>query len=281
MNDQAERYKLYIQKLKTGKSSGISATFGKAADLIDPKSTEPQHRGAAPLKRNDVVLRRKFDRDEVIDAVEEIITMTVPQRDELDVVGAFYEGDQLMLIRSDFSVIPAPQEQTEATMSTVEVLESRTEPDMRISAPNGMWLWDIYYEGHTPLVVESADGTLIQRTENENLFVMAEPMINQRFPRLSVLEHVAVDPNTGNIFWQGLHNAKAGAFLNNGWQIEQYISNKPNMPDRFFATKPLAIENPERERLEVYDLEVDPVAGEVSFTMDSGEQVMLTSARLS
>lgn len=296
MTDHVERYKRYLQKLKTGKSSGISSTFGAASDLLDSEAAEVLVQRARAFSKGDVIMRSRMNVEDLMDAVEQIthelhpsVGQCIDTKDgPMDVVGAFYDDDQLMLVLADLTVIPAPntvaEQECEArepsAPQTVASSPRKTEPDIRVSAPNGMWLWDIYYEGDAPAAIETADGSLIQRTEYDQLYVMAEPNPNQRFPKITILEHLAVDPLTGNIFWQGLHSSKAGAFLNNGWQFEQNVAAAADIAgDTFFATKPLSLENPERERFQVYDLEVDPIAGEVSFIYADSKQ-LLKSRRL-
>lgn len=228
MSDHVDRYKRYINKLKHGKSSGISATFGKAADLLPSKELAAYQDGSKQIQLGDDLFSDSADSQDARAALEELIKQFVSAGHE---------------------VVPAEPIQYEP---------------LNVTRSNGDWLWTVHYDGEIPLAIETAEGTLIQRAVDSECYVMAEPIPGRKFPRLNVLQSVAVDPKTGNIFWMAFDATKAGALLSNGWKIEQYS-------ETFFVT------NPKAERYEVFNLELDPIQGIVTFETTDGATITLNS----
>lgn len=289
ITDHVERYKQYLQKLKKGKSSGISSTFGKASDLLSSDiaevvairpasatSTSPQNtQHPAPQSASEA---RQAPPPNAVQKALQLAAFNAAAEAANPVA---VEHDQVQPAEHDQGQ-PREHDQGQPAERPQAIQEKtfpvKTAPDMRVSSPDGMWLWDIYYDGATALAVEAADGTLIQRTENGDYFVLAMPVPTRRFPRLEVLQTVAVDPSTGNVFWESLNGSKACAMLNNGWQIEQF--HHENGTDEFFAVEPfqLGIGQPVRSR--VFNLELDATTGEVTYEVSSGAMITLKSRKL-
>lgn len=122
-----ERYKQYISDLKRGGSSGISAAFGRASDLLPPEvmQIKPPAPSAAAVdadgnngyQLDERVFAENYDAKALRETVESLITacapdLTSPVGDllntpfgELTVDEVFIEGERRMFLLSDMRVI--------------------------------------------------------------------------------------------------------------------------------------------------------------------------------
>jgi hypothetical protein len=87
MADHLQRYKNYINNLKKGKSSGISAAFGRATDLLPPELFEikPPHvrtDSTFHYELNDQIFIHESDRARIKETVVKILELTHDQLNE-------------------------------------------------------------------------------------------------------------------------------------------------------------------------------------------------------
>ncbi|MFN8552496.1 MAG: hypothetical protein U0103_13560 [Candidatus Obscuribacterales bacterium] len=122
MVEHIQKYKSYIQGLKQGHSSGISAAFGRAAELLPPDVLEvvpPKITGALTVGRelDEPVFADGYDRAALRSAVEDLIAGCADQladfigvsvmtaEGESEVVNCFVEDGQRKFMLANLDVI--------------------------------------------------------------------------------------------------------------------------------------------------------------------------------
>lgn len=322
-----ERYKNYISDLKRGGSSGISAAFGRASDLLPPEVLEisPPAKPAADValpRDQPAQIRENLDlgahvfttvdspamasvREKVkgfaaqcsIDLTEPIGEVVDTPYGQLAVEEVFVEGDARLFLLSDQRVIDEPSFQRwkrvdNGDIAATAVVEPISDTfssapggdgfadatRLRVTAPNGGFLWDVHFDGYEPMRVEMFDGSLIARAEGRDDMVLALKSGGTDGLKLYLLSGLMVDPTTGNVFVESNQGAYTAGFLNNGWRIHQYRTRDKG--EQYFVTEPIV---PGREPLtiQVSKLNLDMETGEVSYeTIDNAAVVTLRTRKL-
>jgi hypothetical protein len=121
MSDHLKKYRDYIDELKQGRSSGISAAFGRATDLLPPEvmaiKAEPVDLVAQIMELDSNVLADGFDRDYLNESVQALVqayaddlddpvgtTVTTDSGTEV-VLSVYVENGVRMFMLSDLSTI--------------------------------------------------------------------------------------------------------------------------------------------------------------------------------
>lgn len=140
MVEHIQKYKNYIQGLKKGQSSGISAAFGRASDLLPADVLEvAPPKGAATAvaahELNERVLAEGFDRAALRTAVEGLIlgcaeqldahigTIVMTAEGPSEVVNTFVEDGQRKFMLANLDVIDEDEFQRSRERSQEELLE--------------------------------------------------------------------------------------------------------------------------------------------------------------
>ncbi len=122
MADHLKRYRDYINDLKSGQSSGISAAFGRATDLLPPEVMEikaPRINKAPdqPLALGDQALADHYDKNYLRQTVETMVQTYANDLEDLvgcavltstgseEVLSVYLENGERMFMLSDLSVI--------------------------------------------------------------------------------------------------------------------------------------------------------------------------------
>lgn len=148
MVEHIQKYKNYIEGLKKGQSSGISAAFGRASDLLpaDVLEVSPP-KGAtavAPHDLNERVFADDFDRAALRTAVEGLITSCAEQLDQVvgtivmtaegpsEVVNCFVEDGQRRFMLANLDVIDEEEFNSSRKRSSEELIEEESEDSQDI-----------------------------------------------------------------------------------------------------------------------------------------------------
>ncbi|HEY9755744.1 MAG TPA: hypothetical protein V6C97_11325 [Oculatellaceae cyanobacterium] len=366
LKNHVDGYKSYISKLKKGAKSGISQSFGNAAELL-PREVLPQvAKPKKPFENGAGIVRKDGDPAQVRRAVEQLVLMadadpdySTKRTDGRQVIGVMFEGDRKLLMLDDYSVVdasegPLPEEQeilpptpnqpvpAQPTFTSISsyaanpasigqpqptpvlyqtavsmpqfaaasqdqsaplttppaaatTLSEQTSPpvvaqtdqdassdasgDIRVTTPNGQRLWDIFLDGGTVALVQWADGTNIQKTEDDNYVICWALKPGQKVPQVEIVKDVTADPETGNIYYQNLSGKLAVALLNNGWRIDQ--KKVKGDDDEFYVTEPRRQGQPQPEAVQVVNLVIDPSTGDIIYdTIDGGASMTLRCRKL-
>lgn len=366
LKNHVDGYKSYMNKLKKGAKSGISQSFGNAAELL-PREVLPQvPKPKKPFDGDALILRKDADPAQVRRAMEQLVLMadadsdySTERTDGRQVIGVMFEGDRKLLMLDDYSVVeagagalphepevlaPIPsqtapaqptftattsyaaspatiaQPQTTpasyqpavsmpqfaaatqtpltappitATASSTTSLEqtssAATEPinhsgaessaDIHVATANGQPLWDIFLDDETVALIQWADGTNIQKTEDDNYVICWALKPGQKVPQVEIVKDVTADPETGNVYYQNLSGKQAVALLNNGWRIDQKKINGAD--DEFYVTEPRRPGQSQPEAFQVINLVIDPSTGDIIYdTMDGGASMTLRCRKL-
>ncbi|MBP9092204.1 hypothetical protein KBI23_14340 [bacterium] len=121
MSDHLKKYRDYIDELKQGRSSGISAAFGRATDLLPPEvmaiKAEPVDLVAQLIDLESSVLSDDYDRDYLKESVRSLVEAYVDDWDDAvgrvvetengreEVLSIYVENGQRMFMLSDLSTI--------------------------------------------------------------------------------------------------------------------------------------------------------------------------------
>lgn len=310
-----QRYKAYISDLKKGNSSGISAAFGRASDLLPPevmqvappaakssaKSAVAQAGSAAPAPALDeVVFASGADTTQLRASVEELIaecatelenpvgeTLDTPYG-ELKVDEVFVEGSRRTFMLSDLRVIDEAEylrwrrvpdsTATEGAARPVSVpFGGDRAPDLSVTTPAGNLLWNVYFNGYDAEKIAMFDGTFIGRAEGRDEMVLAL-RVGPGQTKAFILSGLMVDPTTGNVFAEANQGAFTAGFLNTGWRVFQYRTREHG--DLYYVSEP-PLPDCESVTIQVNNLSIDMETGAVSYeTTDSAAVVTLRSRRL-
>ncbi|MBS1956909.1 MAG: hypothetical protein JST89_22160 [Cyanobacteria bacterium SZAS-4] len=143
MADHLKKYRDYITDLKSGQSSGISAAFGRATDLLPPEVMEikaPISRNPEePLELGESVLKPDFDKEYLRQKVESLVQAYANDLEDPvgctvqtatgieEVLSVYVENGERMFMLSDLSVIDE-----ETFLRLLVVPERNDEPDSSI-----------------------------------------------------------------------------------------------------------------------------------------------------
>jgi len=166
MSDHLKKYRDYIDELKQGRSSGISAAFGRATDLLPPEvmaiKAEPVDLVAQIMELDSNVLADGFDRDYLNESVQALVQAYA---DDLDdpvgstvatdsgtevVLSVYVENGVRMFMLSDLSTIDegvyqrtliadaADSDEVEShdPVSTEDMVDDAVEPPTHLSSPS-------------------------------------------------------------------------------------------------------------------------------------------------
>jgi hypothetical protein len=317
MVEHIQKYKDYIQDLKQGKSSGISAAFGKANDLLPPDVmavalTAVPEKAATSTELNSVVFADENDRAALRNAVEGLILSCADQLAEFlgvevisesgensEVINVFMEdGERKFMLanldvvdqawfdqnRQDISVeaVAAEFEQEElfeTAEQSIDIVELII-PDAR-----GNHLWTVAYRDREIAEIVMADGSQISKAHGRNEFVYVDRADKSLRSDVFILSALMVDPSTGNIFGEVNDGAINMAFLNNGWHIRQYRQEAGQSGQSQSQEHSYVREPPKGTAravlVEVQNLELDVESGEVSYeSLDSAATIKLKSRQI-
>ena len=303
-----QRYKAYISDLKKGNSSGISAAFGRASDLLPPevmqvappaakssaKSAVAQAGGAAPAPALDeVVFASGADTTQLRASVEELIaqcatelgnpvgeTLDTPYG-ELSVEEVFVEGSRRTFMLSDLRVIDEAEylrwRRVPEVVAASVPFSGDSAPDLAVTTATGNLLWNVYFKGYEAEKIAMFDGTFIGRAEGRDEMVLAL-RVGPGKTKAFILSGLMVDPTTGNVFAEANQGAFTAGFLNNGWRVFQYRTREHG--DLYYVSEP-PLPDCESVTIQVNNLSIDMETGAVSYeTTDSAAVVTLRSRRL-
>ncbi len=121
MSDHLKKYRDYIDELKQGRSSGISAAFGRATDLLPPEvmaiKAEPVDLVEQLIALGSNVLADDFDRDYLSESVQSLVQafaddldepvgrIVETERGQEEVLSVYVENGVRMFMLSDLSTI--------------------------------------------------------------------------------------------------------------------------------------------------------------------------------
>lgn len=121
MSEHLKRYRTYIDELKQGASSGISAAFGRATDLLPPEvmaiKVEPVDLVAQIISLDSQVFAEEFDREYLRDSVQNLVQACAEELEDPvgrmvrteggreEVLSVYLENGERMFMLSDLSVI--------------------------------------------------------------------------------------------------------------------------------------------------------------------------------
>ncbi len=115
LKGHVDGYKHYMSKLKKGARSGISQSFGNAADLLPPEHLTQYKRVDKPLEVGSSVLKDNADPNVLREAVEQMVLMAnadgqdQPSSDGREIIAVLFEDGKKMFMYDDYSVEPAPE----------------------------------------------------------------------------------------------------------------------------------------------------------------------------
>jgi hypothetical protein len=315
MLDHMQRYKQYIDGLKSGKRSGISAVFGSAAEIF-PTAILPKPESFAEVSGDLVSALIKSEREvapvsgQTLDAalprdeevadndnrqVDPVGRRVVTENGEAEVLSVFLENGLPMYMLSDLSVIDEKTFRESAIEDGQSELEEQAASGDLASGklvPGG--LTSDLPRPLTELAVAAPNGAALWQVYfgdygPEHVF-MADGGVIQRAEasdqfvyssyqsgqsKFYILSGLVVDPNTGNIFIEVGGGMFASAFLNNGWTVEQF--RQADGRERYFVRGPVPTDRP-AVTVEVTSLKLDMATGEVSYqTLDGAVSMSLKS----
>lgn len=149
MSDHLKKYRDYIDELKQGCSSGISAAFGRATDLLPPEvmviKAEPVDLVAQLMALESNVLAEDYDREYLKESVQSLVQAYVEDLDDMvgsavktdsgteEVLSVYVENGVRMFMLSDLSTIDEATFQrtlvaSVAASSASESAEESSEP---------------------------------------------------------------------------------------------------------------------------------------------------------
>jgi hypothetical protein len=121
MSDHLKRYRNYIDELKQGASSGISAAFGRATDLLPPEvmviKAEPIDSAAQIIPLDSRVLAENTDSKLLRESVQALVQSCATELEDAEgrmvrtqtgteeVLSVYFENGERMFMLSDLSVI--------------------------------------------------------------------------------------------------------------------------------------------------------------------------------
>lgn len=294
MADHLQRYKSYIDNLKKGKSSGISAAFGRATDLLPPELFEikpPQVKNESKLPEPPVALTN--EEQELISNLEGILNEEVVDTEEgVDTEKAVDTEEDAGTAEDATAADETFDHESTKYDSDVRAGETNLEfddnswdegwPELSVSTASGDSLWKIYYDGPDVRSVVMSDGSSIRRAEGRPEFVLALKSDKGSSFRFFVLDGLIVDPSTGNLYVEANEGAYSAAFLNNGWILHQYRTHDGS--ETYYATAPATGTTGDaegRSTSQVLNLTLDVAIGEVTYeALDGTASTTLKSRTL-
>jgi hypothetical protein len=174
------------------------------------------------------------------------------------------------------AVLRAPQEASE--QANAPGRSNGKEPDLRVLAPDGRWLWDIFYSDNQLSQVITADGTVLQ-SPAKGWYVMVDPLrAGERVPQVELIRSAVCDPGSGNLAFENIGNTRSTTFLSNGWRIDEYRDS--GSQSKTFVTE-IGASTFAAGPMEVVNLRMDMATGDVSFSaMDGLMTIILRRRRL-
>lgn len=312
MADHLQRYKSYIDNLKKGKSSGISAAFGRATDLLPPELFEikpPQVKNESRLPEPQVALTNEeqelisnlegilnegvVDTEEGVDTEEDVDTEgDVDTEEDVDTEKAVDTEEDAGTAEDATAADETFDHESTKYDSDVRAGETNLEfddnswdegwPELSVSTASGDSLWKIYYDGPDVRSVVMSDGSSIRRAEGRPEFVLALKSDKGSSFRFFVLDGLIVDPSTGNLYVEANEGAYSAAFLNNGWILHQYRTHDGS--ETYYATAPATGTTGDaegRSTSQVLNLTLDVAIGEVTYeALDGTASTTLKSRTL-
>lgn len=144
MSDHLKKYRDYIDELKQGRSSGISAAFGRATDLLPPEvmviKAEPVEIVAQVMELESKVLADDYDREFLRESVESLVQAHSDSLDDPvgsvvatdsgteEVLSVYVENGVRMFMLSDLSTIDEATFQRSLISPDEDIVDDR-EPD--------------------------------------------------------------------------------------------------------------------------------------------------------
>ena len=301
MSEHLQRYRKYIDSLKEGRSSGISSVFGRASDLLPPDVLEikPPSAVAESFPANlvsdteengfeddgpyETNYAEPYDADSDLEnenhgAVDHPISSDVLESENVGEDEQDFDevGDEDEPAESDDTDLEEDDDLDEDDDDFEEQDEDETE-QLTVKSAQGAVLWTIYFNRVEPLSITMADGSSIKNAEGRDDTVLALKTNASEF-KFFILSGLVIDPVTGNIYVEANDGAFTAAFMNNGWQIQQYRNHEGE--ETYYATEPF---KPGRDRLtmQITNVSLDPVHGEVSYdSLDGSASMTLKSRKL-
>jgi len=149
MSDHLKKYRQYIDELKQGRSSGISAAFGRATDLLPAEimtiKAEPANLVEHLIKLESNVLADDYDRQYLMESVQSLVQayaddMTDPvgsivetESGPAEVLSVYIESGIRMFMLSDLSTID--ESTFQRTLVGPDSVESLREEELLAPAP--------------------------------------------------------------------------------------------------------------------------------------------------
>jgi hypothetical protein len=155
--------------------------------------------------------------------------------------------------------------------------QDATTEELTVKSAQGAHLWTIFFNRVEPLFIKMSDGSSIKNAEGRDDTILALKTNGEQF-KFFILSGLVIDPITGNIYVEANDGAFTAAFMNNGWQIQQYRNHEGE--ETYYATEPF---KPGRDRLtmQITNVALDPVYGEVSYdSLDGAVSMTLKSRKL-
>jgi hypothetical protein len=176
----------------------------------------------------------------------------------------------------DFEQDGEKSDDNESDQDDTAKSDTETE-ELTVKSAQGNHLWTIYFNRVAPLVITMTDGSSIQNAEGRDDTILSLRTDRDSF-KFFILSGLVIDPITGNIYVEANDGAFTAAFMNNGWQIQQYRNHEGE--ETYYATEPF---KPGRDRLtmQITNVALDPVHGEVSYdSLDGSASMTLKSRKL-
>jgi len=293
MLDHIHKYRNYIQDLKQGKSSGISAAFGRASDLLPPDvlaisppaeshpSNKPDGESFEQATVASATFERRADESdnhigahvETVDGTSEVIKVFIEDGERKFMLANLDVIDEAEFWRSRIKD-DSQEASNEPASARFMQPDSHQDFDLIVDTPSGKWLWSVKYDELEVDEIVMADGSHIRLAEGRQEFVYVQAAPGTR-SRIFILSGLVVDPTTGNIYAEANSGGYTAAFLNNGWQVHQYRSHAGD--DRFYIKEP-SREDRDGRVFEVMNLSLDIQSGAVTYeTVDNASEVTLRS----
>ncbi|MDZ4835331.1 MAG: hypothetical protein SGJ27_16255 [Candidatus Melainabacteria bacterium] len=170
------------------------------------------------------------------------------------------------------------EEQDSKATDDDDTAEDDTETEeLTVQSAQGNHLWTIYFNRVTPLVITMSDGSSIQNAEGRDDTILSLRNGGGSF-KFFILSGLVIDPITGNIYVEANDGAFTAAFMNNGWQIQQYRNHEGE--ETYYATEPFK-SGRDRLTMQITNVALDPVHGEVSYdSLDGSASMTLKSRKL-
>ena len=141
MSDHLKKYRDYIDELKQGRSSGISAAFGRATDLLPPEvmaiKAEPVDLVAQLMELESKVFSDDYDSEDLKESVQSLVQAYAEDLDDMvgravktdsgteEVLSVYVENGVRMFMLSDLSTID--EETFQRTLVAVVAASSASE----------------------------------------------------------------------------------------------------------------------------------------------------------